>query len=547
MFKNRYNLTSDPSESLNLYNEQKEIIDFYSSTSMTATDFGNDANDIIVNKQIELLNDELEKLEKTNEKLQKKNKELSNLKKTGLGNDEIINKQIDLLNEELEKLEKTNEKLEKKNKELSSSKTYKSKLDKNEMELTLIAEKESVVRELDQLKEDYREFREHVGEQSVDSDKLRHDTGEGRVKELRSFQRLLQKQHLARKDDAPSLELVIRTHAGSIRDLNTYLFPGLIMFVDKFKIQLTFILDAESEVDRGLETCIRRHFDRYNVNVYYEPEPEDAEEYFGGDLCKSHPRWGYHKQLWSTWIIDMYTTADVVGILDADTGLHGLITNSTIFDDEGRLMLRSMDIDDGWEYNSIIGQDIIDKGEWLSVMNTETFPQWLYRSAWKHARAEVIDRLGVDTIFDAWKVMKRHCHSPIAMIATFGYQAEPDKYSIYSRERKKFVISPGYNGHPWSRPGMTKIGCCALFQDLEPCDEHRYTKAGISFGHWDEDWGLNDLIPNDVAHVIIEKYMQELEYDTDTMEDTQKNEMKAACEQLVDEDKTLWNICLPNG
>eukprot|EP00494_Astrolonche_serrata_P034636 UN34905 len=346
------------------------------------------------------------------------------------------------------------------------------KQQQNELELTLIAEKEDTQRKLDQMTEDFRLYKEEA-ESRADS------RAETRVQELMSFQNLLQKTHLSPriKDENPSLELVIRTFSGSIRDLNTYLLPGLIMFVDKFKIQLTFILDAESDEDRDLEKCIRSHFDRYDVNIYYETEPEDAKEYFGGDLCHAHPRWGYHKQLWSTWIMDMYTTADIVGIMDADAGLTGLITDSTIFDEEGRLILRSMDVDDGWEYNAVIGQDIIDKGEWLSVMNTETFPQWIYRSAWGHARREILNRLEVDTIHEAFKIMKTQCHSPIAMITTFGYQAEPEKYSVYSRKRDKFVISPGYNGHPWSRPGMTVIGCCALFQDLEPCGDHRYTKS----------------------------------------------------------------------
>eukprot|EP00494_Astrolonche_serrata_P029477 UN29744 len=207
-------------------------------------------------------------------------------------------------------------------------------------------------------------------------------------------------------------------------------------------------------------------YPEFNWNIKFESPPV-------GDIFHGrHGRGkGYDRQLYSTFLFDNYTDADIIGIIDSDVFILSMLTLDTIFDEQGRLILHKTHKNDVW------GGDVKlfpfpENGNLCDNMATDRFPAFYWRDAFKNTRDYLMDHFKVDTFEDAFSKMSGTGISPANIICSVGLRTDENQDKYASRPTYgRATIAPGENKIPGpNHHYLQSYSCCSIFPDVPYCD-----------------------------------------------------------------------------
>ena len=257
----------------------------------------------------------------------------------------------------------------------------------------------------------------------------------------------------------PRAEILCRAYSGAERQLVANLLPTTRIFLDRRRFRFTLVLDDESPADHVLgESLLREgHVDR----VFYEPLPEGWQELFKGQAFPPpYNRWGFNRALWSTFYMDQYSDADIIGVLDSDATFFSYLTPENILDADGRLRLHvvapTLDAPQPllrWSATELgtgsgYCNDKLALGEPApyDAMATDRNPVWFWRETYSGVRSHVARCWG--TSFDnafAQFSSRRYCQFNI--LANYALTYEPDRYrAVLQTDPSADIVSVCQNG-----------------------------------------------------------------------------------------------------
>jgi len=137
---------------------------------------------------------------------------------------------------------------------------------------------------------------------------------------------------------APTIEILCRAYHGDERKLFSNLLATANVFVDRRAFRLTLVLDDESAQDHALGDRILK--EKLVDRVLYEALPDNWTSLFKGiAFPPPYNRPGYDRQQWSTFHMDRYSDADIIGVVDSDATFFSYLTPENVTDAEGRIKL----------------------------------------------------------------------------------------------------------------------------------------------------------------------------------------------------------------
>ena len=191
------------------------------------------------------------------------------------------------------------------------------------------------------------------------------------------------------------------------------------------------VLDEESERDHAfantLTKQVREHFPDHKLEVLYEPLPKDQSILnFPGEKT-----FGYNRQLWSSFFIDLYTNDNIIAWMDSDAAFITPVTEASIFTGKKP---------------RILGSDCTMNLHWVQdwARNTETalgmpmvadfmtyFPVYLYRNTFTHCREYILKRFNTSSFEEAFKKFYHQGTrrmSPVCVIISYAWFFERERY-----------------------------------------------------------------------------------------------------------------------
>lgn len=257
---------------------------------------------------------------------------------------------------------------------------------------------------------------------------------------------------------SPSVELLVRTYKGDEQPLLHNLIPTLEIFVNRREYRFTVVLDEESAADHALgdRLLAQGRCDR----VLYEPLPPDWRTLFQGvAFPPPYNRWGYDRQQWSTFYMDVHSERDIVGVVDSDATFYTYLTRKNILSEDGKVILtlfrptetspwatarmltRS---EDGCAYRN--DKVALREGATYECMMTSRMPIWFWRSTFEACRNHIARRW--NTSFDtAFEDFSRGPFCAFNILANYAVKYEPERYQIRLMDSPAGdVLSVGQNG-----------------------------------------------------------------------------------------------------
>eukprot|EP01012_Entosiphon_sulcatum_P016758 TRINITY_DN21645_c0_g1_i3.p1 TRINITY_DN21645_c0_g1~~TRINITY_DN21645_c0_g1_i3.p1 ORF type:complete len:1026 (-),score=99.72 TRINITY_DN21645_c0_g1_i3:48-3125(-) len=134
----------------------------------------------------------------------------------------------------------------------------------------------------------------------------------------------------------PSVEILARVYADEEPTLRGYLLPSLSAFWPRRMSTVTLVFDFESPRDRLVASALSR------VPPYprlaFERRPFNYTGVFPiiyQGALRGYGR-GYHQQQYSTFFSELYSDADIIAVMDADSIMTTVQTQQSWFDEHGR-------------------------------------------------------------------------------------------------------------------------------------------------------------------------------------------------------------------
>jgi len=217
----------------------------------------------------------------------------------------------------------------------------------------------------------------------------------------------------------PSMAFVFRSYAGHAGMMHRIL-TNMGMFVPD-SVERIVVLDAESAADHIVGDTIEAQYS--GVRVEYEQIPHF-------NLVGSNqgmPRGktvGYARQLWSTFYVDKWTDADIIGLIDADAQVINLLRPDLVFDDTGKIIVRSHG-PDHWEGASFVGA-----GNEVDAMWADHMPFFLWKHTLSNFREYIRKRHNVSSYDEAFQMFNMLNFSPINMIYQYAVAHEQKRYAL---------------------------------------------------------------------------------------------------------------------
>jgi hypothetical protein len=107
------------------------------------------------------------------------------------------------------------------------------------------------------------------------------------------------------------VEIICRTFHGAMFEIMRLLLTYCIFC--PYSEKLIIVLDAEVELDRKVGLILETAFSKLGVQVFYEMPPP-------ANTVTNRVRYeGYSRTQWSNFYSDLYSDADIIGIVDSDT------------------------------------------------------------------------------------------------------------------------------------------------------------------------------------------------------------------------------------
>ncbi len=257
--------------------------------------------------------------------------------------------------------------------------------------------------------------------------------------------------------DMPTVDIITRTFYKHEDILVRNLVSTMNLFVNRNTFKLVVVLDDESQMDHELGNDILKK--GYADCVYYETLPSRHLELFQALAFPGLP-WGYDRQQWSTFYMDLYSDADIIGVVDSDSTFTSYLTYENILTEEGKIRLHGISPKLYWKTPLHILTDgdqyINDKValgfhcEW-DLMCTNRMPMFFWKSTFINLRNYIAELYGVN--FDeAFKIFSRKPFCQFNILANYALKFEPEKYEICDQlSQSTILMSVCQNGCPNTR------------------------------------------------------------------------------------------------
>ncbi|XP_022111085.1 uncharacterized protein LOC110990400 [Acanthaster planci] len=188
---------------------------------------------------------------------------------------------------------------------------------------------------------------------------------------------------------------------------------------------ITLILDKESKADHKMAARLRKHEQElgFKFDIIFEPLPNDT------TILRSFRGRGYGRQLWSSFFMDLYVNASVIGWTDTDVLFTTPVTPENIFNGR-RLRVLSFTRDKAaldrahqlqW-YEST--KDAIGKEMVADFMSY--FPAYVWRDTITNCRNHIMKHMMVSQFEDVFR--KLYPISPVNIIMNYAYHFEHNRY-----------------------------------------------------------------------------------------------------------------------
>lgn len=295
----------------------------------------------------------------------------------------------------------------------------------------------------------------------ADSPELSHTRGHGRKRIKKDTGTVYSNADMA---------LVIRAYSGEAPNLQG-LLENLQMFVPS-NVARVVVLDDESPEDHELGTALLEKW--AGISVQYEALPTSFELKVTAPFCKVDPKYctvGYTRQQWSSFYLDKYTNATIIGQMDSDARLFSFLAPFNVAtDNHGKVIVRAIPHD----------HELYQGDQWflksgakdINSMTANNFPMFFWRETFGTFRAHVAALHGVAQFDDAFSKLQDTGlgFSWQNLIYRFALFYRKQQYSLcdpYSPKSMCFTI--GYNGD-CEPTRQVAAGCCRTFNELT-CDD----------------------------------------------------------------------------
>ena len=236
---------------------------------------------------------------------------------------------------------------------------------------------------------------------------------------------------------APSVELTIRMPSNTkfVERLYCWILRSAVVFWDVKKYgRIVLILDGDDESKESNDKLIRaldnaKH-PLLNFRYVYEAPPKDKRTFELKTKELKLRRYGYHLQLYSMFLMDLYTNNSIIAYSDTDAPFILPVGNSAIFSKEGKLKVIGIKPKEKiwahvipWKKAT---QDLLGLPMVFDFM--VYFPVYLYPSTLKNCRDFIIQRMKVDTFEKAFLKGSNHFVSSVNVILHYAFFHERDRY-----------------------------------------------------------------------------------------------------------------------
>ena len=231
-----------------------------------------------------------------------------------------------------------------------------------------------------------------------------------------------------------SVELTIRMPANKqlfIKRFYCWILRSAVVFWDVKRYgRILLILDGDTKdsnekLTRALDGLKHPYLD---FRYVYEAPPKNKKEFEEKTKRQSLRNYGYQVQLYSMFLMDLYTNSSVIAYTDTDAPFILPVGQSDIFSEEGKLkvigirtVIQGLDIQWLKATNNLLGLPMVF--DFMSY-----FPVYLYPSSIKNCREFITKRLNVNTFEEAFLKGSIHFVSSVNVILTYAFFYERDRY-----------------------------------------------------------------------------------------------------------------------
>ncbi|CAB4006254.1 Hypothetical predicted protein [Paramuricea clavata] len=217
----------------------------------------------------------------------------------------------------------------------------------------------------------------------------------------------------------------IRFYCNMLKTVVLFWSPSL----GKMVIVLDKEIDEDHKFGDQLSKQTREHFPSYTFEIGYEPYPKDGTIL---DFPRRLKPPNYNRQLWSSFLIDLYTNDDIVAWLDSDSPFVFPVTMPTIITDgKVRILGSSCTMSISWVKSwARTTEKAIGFPQVADFMTY--FPVYIYRDTFIRCREYILKRFKTDN-FEA--AFKQFYHtgtgviSPVSVVISYAWYFEKDRYS----------------------------------------------------------------------------------------------------------------------
>lgn len=208
-------------------------------------------------------------------------------------------------------------------------------------------------------------------------------------------------------------------------------FRATVLFWPASFGKTVVVLDEESEQDHAfgnnLMEQILEHFPDRTLEVLYEPLPKDQSIL----RFRGQKTFGYNRQLWSSFFIDLYSTDKIVAWMDTDAAFITPVTESSIFNGK-RLRILGTDCTLGfrwvkdWARNTESALGVPMVADFMTY-----FLVYLYRDTFMHCRQHILRRFNTSNFEEAFNKFYHkgtRAISPVIIIISYAWFFERDRY-----------------------------------------------------------------------------------------------------------------------
>mmetsp|Transcript_5260 Transcript_5260/g.9458 ORF Transcript_5260/g.9458 Transcript_5260/m.9458 type:complete len:460 (+) Transcript_5260:98-1477(+) len=252
----------------------------------------------------------------------------------------------------------------------------------------------------------------------------------------------------------PTVALVVRTfwqHEGMLNRM----LSNVGMFATDL-VERVVVLD-DSEKDKAVGHGLQEKFP--GVAVWFEAFPNINLKPANQGMARARTV-GYNRMLWSSFYLDKYTQAEIIGVMDTDAQIINLVRPDLVLNGNGKIWAR-MVRPDNWRGDL----EILDSGMNLDAMYVDNLPMFFWRSTFAGARNHIQKKWGKNNFDLAFEAFQDRLFSPQNILYQYGLAFQKDAYEpleIQDLDRSHVPLALGLNKA--SNDNRVVASCCLTYQ-----------------------------------------------------------------------------------